>query len=175
MDNGNGFEMFMHKSKTKANDNRLEMMSTDYVAHKSNKSMFLSLCIAILLGIISLILLVGKFIILIFNNIKNKTVNFNKNIALTQVLWATITVGIVFYLASDMVFTPKNAVITGIVIAVMGLLSLLNGLKLFRISANGKSRKEKYIYYLGDLFLLFSPYLSYNLSYTIFGIYKEKI
>lgn len=161
MDNGNGLEMYMHKSKTKANENRLEMMSTDYVAHKSNKLMFLFLCIAILLGIISLIILVGKFIILIFKNIKNKTVNFNKNIALTQVLWATITVGIVFYLASDMVFTPKNAVISGIVITVMGLVSSINGLKLFMISSNGKSGKER-------IYLLFWGFISF--VFTIFVI-----
>ena len=123
--------------------------------------MFLFLCIAILLGIISLIILVGKFIILIFKNIKNKTVNFNKNIALTQVLWATLTVGIVFYLASDMVFTPKNAVISGTVITVMGLVSLINGLKLFMISIYGKSGKEK-------IYLLFWGFISF--VFTIFVI-----
>ena len=123
--------------------------------------MFLFLCIAILLGIISLIILVGKFIILIFKNIKNKTVNFNKNIALTQVLRATTTVGIVVYLASDMVFTPKNAVISGTVITVMGLVSLINGLKLFMISIYGKSGKEK-------IYLLFWGFISF--VFTIFVI-----
>ena len=171
MDNGNGLEMFMHKSKTKANDNRLEMMSTDYVAHKSNKSMFLFLCLAILLGIISLILLVGKFIILIIDNIKNKTVYFNKNITLTQVLWGTITVGILFYLASDMVFTPKNAVITGIVIAVMGIVSLLNGIKLFRISSNGKSRKEKiYLLSWGFISSVFTVFVILFKLYNFWNI-----
>lgn len=171
MDNGNGLEMFMHKSKTKANDNRLEMMSTDYVAHKSNKSMFLFLCLAILLGIISLILLVGKFIILIIDNIKNKTVYFNKNITLTQVLWGTITVGILFYLASDMVFTPKNAVITGIVIAVMGIVSMLNGIKLFRISSNGKSRKEKiYLLSWGFISSVFTVFVILFKLYNFWNI-----
>ena len=105
------------------------------------------------------------------DNIKNKTVYFNKNITLTQVLWGTITVGILFYLASDKVFTPKNAVITGIVIAVMGIVSLLNGIKLFRISSNGKSRKEKiYLLSWGFISSVFTVFVILFKLYNFWNI-----
>lgn len=142
MDNGNGMEMFLYSSKTNKNENRLEMMSTDYVSHKSNIAKFLLLIMGIFVGLIGLVELTGKLIIWVVKKIKHKSVDFSINITIGQLMWAILSMTMLFYLSTDKVFGFNFMAFIGISITLMAIISLINSYKISNLIISSQHLKK---------------------------------
>lgn len=145
MDDGNGMEMLLYSSKTKTGEKKLEMMSTDYVSGTSNAIKFIALVIGILIGVISLVILIVKFIIWIIKKAKHKPVNFCKNITIAQLLWGLLSAGIILWFATNTVLGFKMTAFIGVLIICMAIISLINGYKIstmIRRDRNLKGRRK---------------------------------
>lgn len=129
MDN-NGMQMFLYQSFDSKGNSKLEMMSTDYVTGSKQTIPMVFLVSILILGAICIVTLLIKIIIFIIRKIKKSDKHYNMQITFMQMLYAATVVLLFGYVSTTVAINHGMMVIISIFAAILGIVSLANGITL---------------------------------------------
>lgn len=141
MDN-NGMQMFLYQSFDNKGDSKLEMMSTDYVVSGKQIVPMVFFVSVLILGAICIVSLLIKIIIFIIRKIRKSDKHFNMQITLIQILYAVTVVLLFGYVGTAVAINYGMLVFFSILFAILGIVSLANGIALAINTAKTVKTKE---------------------------------